>query len=197
MNIEVIFKGSLCYAQIDGMYTPDEISLIQKELVYLETIKQDPSKTYTAKDGDKFLKTGSGVFVDEVYQDRRYSAILQINRKLFDPKVADVLVSKSCFFGHIKNCNSDSTLVNFYKDSEYYGVHSDTTMLSAVTVFSIGRFSGGQFCFPDYEVEIEPVEGRVIVFPGCVKHQAKAISALPGNYRVTMAQFLSYEHRGA
>lgn len=192
MNIQVINKGMLSYVQIDDMYTEQEINIIRKELVFLETIKQSPDQTKAAQKNGVSLKKGHGIFLDEVYANREFSKILTINRKLFDRNILEGIAKHGCFYEHLIHSNRDSTLVNFYGSTDTYRSHRDSSIFTAVTFFSLGVFSGGNLSFSDYDVSIDPVEGRTVLFPGCVRHEAEPVIAEPGNYRVTMAQFINY-----
>lgn len=192
MNIQVNQKSNLLYVQIDNMYLDFEIEQIKKELNFLETIR-DPFNTAEAafKDGVS-LKKGDGIFLDTVYRDRNHSTILKLNRRIFDLDFVEQLSQYSCFFNHIKESTKDTTLINFYGDDGGYETHCDASIFTALTFFSLGKFNGGSLVFTDYDVSIEPVEGRTVIFPGCVLHKAEMASALKGNYRVTMAQFINY-----
>lgn len=194
MNIQAIQNGALSYAIIDGLYSNDELNAAQKEIEFLQYIKQAPLETNTATNDDgKILKTGKGIFVDSVYADRSKSVLLQINRKIFANEVLDYLVSKNAFYEHIRRSTHDSTLLNFYGNQEKYEGHRDSSVFTAVTFFAIGKFSGGEFLFPEYGVEIGPEVGRVVLFPGCVLHEASPTTSGPLDYRVTMAQFIGYK----
>lgn len=193
MNIQVIKRGSLSYAQIDFMYDEQEVSQISKELMFLETIKSAPESTLSATDNGKLLKHGDGIFVDDVYAERKHSTILRLNRKLFLDCVAKEMYKKDCTYLHLIRANHDTTLINFYGNNGSYESHTDSSALTAVTFFNIGSFSGGNFCFPDFDVSIKPIPGRTVIFPGCIPHRADPTFAEPGNYRVTMAQFVNYK----
>lgn len=193
MNIKLMQKGVLSYVQIDDMYTDQEIQSIEKELLFLETIKQTPDMTNSASANGVSLKTGHGIFLDEVYTNRNFSSILKLNRKLFDPKIIEGLAKQNCFYEHLVVSNHDSTLINFYGPTDTYSAHRDSSIFTAVTFFKIGDFSGGELSFVDYDVTIEPVAGRTVIFAGCTKHQAEPVVAEEGNYRVTMAQFIGYQ----
>jgi len=193
MNMQVLNAGSLSYAVIDDMYSPQEIYAAKKEIEFLQIVKQGPSETQSALNDDgSYLKSGGGIFIDDFYTDRSSSVLLTLNRRIFNQDLVEHLVSKNYFYRHIATSNFDSTLINFYDDSEQYKVHHDRSIFTALTFFKIGTFSGGNFCFPAHGVVIEPVEGRTVLFPGCVPHQANPICAAPNNYRVTMAQFINY-----
>ena len=193
MQITPYTNGSFFYTVIDDMYSEHEIALIHKELEFLQLIKQSPDKTNTAHTNGKLLKTGDGLFLDGVYSNRETSVILTLNRRLFSEEVTAALEQQNCFYRHIRASNKDSTLINFYGNMCKYDAHTDLSIFTAVTFFKIGTFLGGEFCFPHNDVEINPVAGRVVIFPGCVMHQAKPIRAEEGNYRITMAQFINYK----
>lgn len=193
MNIKLMQKDVLSYVQIDGMYTSEDIKSIEKELLFLETLKQAPDMTNSAVENGISLKTGHGIFLDGVYTDRKFSSILKLNRKLFDPKITHGLAKQNCFYEHLVASNYDSTLINFYGSTDTYSAHRDSSIFTAVTFFKIGNFSGGELSFVDYGVTIEPVAGRTVIFAGCTKHQAEPVVAEEGNYRVTMAQFIGYQ----
>lgn len=194
MNIQAIQNGSLDYAIIDGLYSNDELTEAQKEIEFLQCIKQEPFETNTAiNHNGESLKTGKGIFVDTVYADRSNSVLLRINRKLFAKEVVDYLVSKSAFYEHIRQSTYDSTLLNFYGNQEKYDGHRDRSVFTALTFFAIGKFSGGEFLFPEHGVTIRPEVGRVVIFPGCVLHETAPTTSGPLDYRVTMAQFIGYK----
>lgn len=192
MNINAHNNGPLCYAVIDGMYSQDEMLIVQKEIEFLELNKQDPTQTKSAMANNEPLKHGDGIFLDKVYNERSFSPLLQLNRRLFDEQVVNHLRKFNCFYDHIRTCNNDNTLINFYGNKNFYKPHRDLSVITALTFFKIGSFEGGAFEFPEHEVEIEPVCGRVVIFPGCVVHAARPVVADEGSYRVTMAQFLNY-----
>lgn len=192
MNIQSFNVDGLFYAQIDELYDENDLRQIQKELVFLEAIKKESDITNTAHINGKVLKDGHGIFVDEVYLERDFSIILTKNRRLFDENICNALEKDNCFYKHLIKADFDRTLVNFYGNNGNYKAHCDSSTLTALTFFKIGTFSGGNLSFPKYNVSIEPVEGRVVIFPGCVLHQAEPIVADEGCYRVTMAQFIKY-----
>jgi len=195
MTQEVQFfqARNLTYIVIDNFYSPEELIAFDVEIKELLTKAEPPEKTDTAYDELVGLKkTAMGVWLDGEYEDRNKSALLTANRKLFDPQLADALATHSIFFKHLSNSNKDGTLLNFYASGDSYKPHIDYSIFTAITMFSIGAFEGGGFAFPEHNVQIPFKENRVLIFPGCVTHEAKAITAEPGNYRVTMAQFLNY-----
>ena len=195
MNIQTFQVGSLMYAQIDDMYTAEEIVVLKKELEFLKVVikQQTNDETNPASKDGVSLKNGHGIFLDTVYSDRKFSQILQANRRIFNTELVDVLLENSCVYGHLSNANYDATLINFYDDTETYKAHKDSSVFTALTFFRFGNFDGGELSFVDYGVSIEPVEGRTVIFPGCVRHQAEPVVTNSQGCRVTMAQFVNYK----
>lgn len=195
MKVEVVRKGSLSYAFIENFFEKQELEEVRKELCFLkpESDKADPNGDAADIKGES-LKTGKGVFVDDVYQDRRQdSQILKHYNKLFNnPLIGKELTEKEAGFGHIDKCQRDFTLVNFYSDGQEYKEHHDTSVLTATVFLQIGHFSGGDFTFPKHEERVKFKDNSAVIFPGCVLHHAEPIQAEPGNFRVSIVKFLSY-----
>lgn len=192
-EVQFLQAGNLTYIVIDNFYSPEELIAFDVEIKELLTKAKPPEKTDTAYDELVGLKkTAMGVWLDGEYEDRSKSALLTANRKIFDPRLADALATHSIFFKHLSNSNKDGTLLNFYADGDSYKTHIDYSIFTVISMLQLGSFQGGDFLFPKHGVQIPFRVNRVIIFPGCAEHEAQTITAEPGNYRVTMAQFLNY-----
>jgi hypothetical protein len=195
METEVVTKGALCYIKVKDYFDPDTLLAIYKELEFLKTSSGNAEFAKAAKSDDgNFLKTGSGVFVDNLYQENREnSSVLSGCRTLFNnPNIGKKAEKYNAFFGHIDKSDRDFTLVNFYSSGQEYKVHYDKAAITAITFLKIGEFTGGDFVFPDYNERICFEENLSIIFPGCVNHQAEPIYGDKDVYRVSIAQFLNY-----
>ena len=194
MDVKALQQGPLFYAVIDNMYSPEELKSAQSEIDFLFRFKKAASETMTARrDDGTLLKTGSGIFIDDFYATRDNSILLTLNRRIFSNEVVQELKKQNCSYHHMHRVNYDLTLINYYGHEEKYDAHTDKSVFTALTFFKIGDFSGGELCFTENDISINPVPGRVVIFPGCVFHQAKPITADADSYRVTMAQFLNYK----
>jgi len=190
MLINYVVKGPLNYFIIDNFYEPEELKIIKQELNELLPFIKKPKYTGAAKG----KKKGLGLFLDDHYiKNRNESNILYANRKLFDTNFVNELKKFNCWYDHISYCNSDTTLINFYKDKDYYKSHHDANPLTAITFFSIGTFKGGNFKLTEYDEEIECIENRMIIFAGSLLHEALPLEVEKDNYRVSMVQFCSYK----
>lgn len=196
MIITPVSKGALNYILIDDFFSENELLIINNELDILKKYSVSPlnPKVHVAMIDNKPLKTNSSLFIDEFFaSNRNESKILTLNRKLFDDKISSIAINSNCFFGSLKNCNFDVTLINYYKINEEYLPHVDRSLLTAITMFKRGEFNGGELCFVDYNEIVEFKENRTVIFPGCLKHWAKSIETKDENaLRITMAQFLNY-----
>jgi hypothetical protein len=194
MKLEHIKRGAAECVVLDDFYSLDDVDAIKLELQNLQEHALGPESTATAKDdAGAFLKRGSGVFLDVLFDGNRdSSAILTRNRKLFDKEVADTLVDCSVWFGHVANCNIDHTLVNFYSAGEEYKTHFDANTITVVSMFRLGDFQGGELAFPTMGVQLECKDNRVVLFPGCLLHCVLPTESQSGGIRASVTQFLGY-----
>jgi hypothetical protein len=179
------------YLVIDDFYDAKELQLVEEEVLTLKPY--GVSAQHTKADDDK--KTGSGLFLDEMFSKCRHvSKVLTANRKLFSDEVFDEAIKLNAFFGHLKKCNADSTLLNYYTDGQEYKDHYDKAVLSAITFLGFGSFTGGDLCFTESGQTVTFKHNRLVLFPSCIQHQALPIVAKGDSLRVSIAQFLTYNY---
>jgi hypothetical protein len=189
-KIQGFRAGNLSYAVIDDFYTPEELTRINVELGQLLPHAESPQATAAAGNrAQGYVKKGGAVWLS----DHPDSVIAQLSIKLRSQEVVETLYGHDVIFVALHVANSCSGILNYYQDSDYYGPHMDNSTLTAVTMFRIGEFTGGDFWLPQQNVKVEFKENRVVIFPGCAQHKADSIQAATGNYRVTMAQFFNYK----
>jgi len=192
-------KSAMQHLEIKNMYSDNEVDDIMFEFEFLRrsNIFEDPEHTASAtyKDG-ALKKKNKAVFLDEVYHKRESSLTLKHNRKLFS---VDVDFSHlGPVFKTIRLCNSDSTLINYYEDSDHYAPHTDSSVITALTYFykQPKRFSGGELVFPEYHYSLAPIHNITYIFPGMVEHGVTPVSMDEefrglGYGRYCMAQLLN------
>ena len=174
---------------IEDFFTEVELQEVKKEATELKRLVNHND---TAGSEGK-LKTGTGLFIDTLYSSNRgASPILKYSSKIFDIEVYDKITTFNAFFGHIWNCNFDSTLINYYADGQEYLPHIDKATLSIVITLQQGEIGGGSFSFPDYNEHITFKDNTLIIFPSCVAHKANAVKSIDGSYRISIAKFLNY-----
>jgi predicted 2-oxoglutarate/Fe(II)-dependent dioxygenase YbiX len=180
-------------AIVDNFYSVSELKEIKDELKLLSAVaelKVFGNKAATDQEGNPKQKSNS-ILLDNLYDGKRdTSKILSLNRKLFSSELKTKLTIKSLFYEHIFHSTFDATLLNFYGPTDYYKPHTDYTCFTALTFFNLGKFNGGNLVFPEYEIEIEPIENRLVVFPGFALHGSEEVTK---GIRVSMAQFLNYK----
>jgi predicted 2-oxoglutarate/Fe(II)-dependent dioxygenase YbiX len=180
---------------IDDFYSETELSEIKDDLKLLSAVAE--LKVFVnkaAKDEENNSKQKSNsFFLDDFYENKRdLSKVLKTNRKLFSEEVKAKLLEKSLFYEHIFYSNFDTTLLNFYEPTDYYQPHRDTSCFTALTFFKLEEFSGGNLIFPEYDIKVEAVENRLVIFPGFVLHGSEEVTK---GIRVSMAQFINYKAR--
>jgi hypothetical protein len=192
-------KNSTEYIVIDDLYSEHELSLIKEELIslipHLKTVEEIKSAYHKDhKDGVKaYKKNCLSLWADDHYaEDRAKSSILTFNRKLFSESITSFSENVNSFYGHIKCCNSDRTLLNFYQNNEHYESHKDLSMISTITFIELGSVKGGGLIFTKENIKVEFKDNRMIIFAGCISHKTESIITAPNNYRVSVAQFIKY-----
>jgi Rps23 Pro-64 3,4-dihydroxylase Tpa1-like proline 4-hydroxylase len=184
---------------IDDFYSELECDFIWKELCFLNTPTKKllcPEKTGTATAGDgKILKKNSGIFLDQLYLDRSFSNILNLNQKIFS--LEKTLTEKNVFFRYLKESNQDATLVQYYENSDYYKSHFDKSIITAISWFyqKPKSFVGGDLII-DNDLKIECKYNRLILFPSIVEHEVEEIkigqNLLDQNFgRYSISHFIS------
>jgi len=179
-------------AIVDNFYSETELKEIKDELKLLSAVaelKVFVNKAAEDEENNSKQKSNS-FFLDDFYNNKReLSKVLNANRKLFSEELRTKLVEKNLFYDHIFNVNRDTTLLNFYKPTDYYKPHKDNSCFTALTFFTLEEFYGGDLVFPEYNIKVNAVENRMVIFPGFVLHGSEDVTK---GIRVSMAQFLNY-----
>jgi hypothetical protein len=180
---------------VDDVYTEDEMAQIWREIYFLKSKFQDPNDTVPAIIGGTVLKKNKALFIDDVYADRGFSDLLRVNRKVFTADVINAIAELHPAYGAVRSCNVDSTMINYYADGDYYKAHIDTSVFTFITflVQEPQGFSGGDFLFPDFEYTVKQKNNRVVIFPGCIRHQVTKVklNTPVSEGRFSMSQFLN------
>lgn len=167
-------------AVIDDFYDEKELSLIWLELNFLTNANklQSPKETYGAVDkANNQLKSNHGIFLEDIYQDRKFSDILTLNRKIFSPDISKILVSVSPEFKYVENINYDVTLLSYYENNDFYKGHRDKCVLSYIYWCNKEprQFDGGDLYFEELDKKIEYKNNRLVIFPSHYIHRVSNI----------------------
>ena len=187
------------FLYIEDLYTEEELRLIFAELDYYQsnqTILKSNTRAATHEDGRIKAKKG-GQFIDSIFQNREYSNILNINRKLFEEGLI-CMRPDNYFFRHFSP-TSDWSLFSYYENEDKYEPHVDNTVATICIWLwkEPKRFEGGDFCFPEFDMRIKVQNNHAIVFPGAILHSVDEIRMLPeyigkGYGRYSICNFLTY-----
>ncbi len=171
---------------IDDFYDEQEMSCIWRELNFLTSASKllAPKDTSGAVDEhNNQLKSNHGVFLEDVYRDRKFSDILTLNRKMFSPDINKSLISVSPEFKYIENINYDVTLLSYYDDSDFYKGHRDRSVLSYVYWCNKEpkQFDGGDLNFEELNVKVGYKNNRLVIFPSHYIHVVSNVQMKEGN----------------
>lgn len=186
----VVFKQILQPHHILSMI--DEIGFINKNN-YLKTGDQ----TISAVNELNETKKNMGVFLDQIYKDRRKeSKILSIHEKLVNAVLSKHLANRNIVFEYFKHTNIHNTLVNVYLDKNSYFEHFDQSILTSITFLwnQPKKFTGGSLIFNNYGIELVPELGDVVIFPGFCSHEVSEITLPDDNFdngRYSISQFFN------
>ncbi len=169
---------------IDDHYTDEELKLIKREIKFLASKLGDEHTTHAATNSSGGRKKrGSGVFLDAVYCDRKYSDILLITRKLFtDPTILKFIKEREYsnpIYNLWKQTNKDTTLLQSYRNGDYYDFHYDNAIFTAITTLKFhDTYTGGHLEFRSSEntiVQFEGIHNRTIFFPSGIEHRVTEV----------------------
>jgi predicted 2-oxoglutarate/Fe(II)-dependent dioxygenase YbiX len=191
-----VYKQPLEFIVIDDFYEDFELKRIWSELEFLKSkfIKADHTSAATDASG-KSLKKSEGIFLDEVYKDKSFSDILNLNQKIFCDAIIEQILNFNPLYKLYLCPDNIYSLVNYYEDTDYYEPHVDISTFTAITILykEPKKFDGGVLSFPDYDVNIESKNNRLILFPSMVKHgvsEMKMNDNEQGFGRYSIAQFI-------
>ena len=166
---------------IENTYSEDELQVIRNEISFIEPKIGDEEKTNAAKEktpyGEKRKKRGRGVFLDDVYTDRRYSSILNCSRKLFHtPEFLTCyaeLAETNIYWKLWPHTNHDSTLLQCYGNGDYYEYHQDSSQFTIITVLNFNdAYEGGELHLRlNREVyNNKSAHNTTLIFPSVIDH---------------------------
>jgi hypothetical protein len=197
MKINYIKKGALDYILIKDLYNSEQLKDVNEEIkkLVLHCVPAEFNDVAIDEKTKKPLKNGESLWLNDFYfYNGNDSAILKNNKKIFNSETMKTFKEFNAHYGHFEMTNFNFTLFNLYCDQEHYKAHKDSSSLSAITFLKIGDFTGGDFVFPEYNEIISFEENSMVIFPGCVTHEAKPIQTInKKNYRISIVYFMNYK----
>lgn len=174
---------------VNDYYQDKELSDIMFEIQFIEPKLGDETKTNAASEktayGEKRKKRGRGVFLDDVYTDRRFSSILTHSRKLFhNPEIRNHIVElqkndKDALYWKLwDHINFDSTLLQCYSNGDYYDYHIDRSLFTSISTLKFtDTYIGGNlmFKYEGKEVLYQAEHNSMILFPSMLDHKVTEV----------------------
>jgi Rps23 Pro-64 3,4-dihydroxylase Tpa1-like proline 4-hydroxylase len=191
-----LHKKPFPHIVIDNFFTHEEYSEVWKEIMFLSSKMRPPDETGGAKDRGIPMKKGMGVFIESFFQDYHDSNIFKYSKKLFQKEYVEAICSSDFFYLPYKGINvSTATLVQVYRNGDYYLPHKDNSLYTAVTLIhkEPREYSGGEFYFAESNHVVELHNNQTIIFPSIVDHGVSEVKLLSNEIqdaRFTISQLL-------
>ena len=198
--MKICTSNSAEYIIIEDFFEQHELSGIWREIAFLTPKLLGPEHTYAATEEGAYLKKNTGLFLDDTYAKRETSDILVATRKLWSPEILAEIAKMSPWWRLLGMSTRDTTLLNCYKDNEYYNPHSDQAVITAITTLykEPVNFTGGDFVISEYGVSIPKCSNTMVIFPSAAKHRVTPVKMLETEvanpYRYSIAQFVFVGH---
>lgn len=202
-KVNIVEDDKFPFIVIDNWYSKSEEIAVWKELDYYfcnnHFYKRAENESDIARiDGEALGKTNR-LYLDNIYNNRRHSIIMNMMYKQRSDQFKDIL--KKTFINHytFNQTDRDSTLVSYYEDSDYYNRHNDTARFTClIWLHKTDKpvFEGGDFVFDQIDTTIKFKNNRLIFFPSWYYHAVTPISIEENNKgknlgRYTITHFYS------
>tara|TARA_R100000008_G_C3528471_1_gene137918 strand:- start:240 stop:842 length:603 start_codon:yes stop_codon:yes gene_type:complete len=194
------YENPLPFIYIENLYTEEELKGIWAELDYYQAngniLGHGTRPAKDENDQEKTVKTG--IFTDNVFYNREHSNILTLNRKIFENNII-CDNPDSWYFRHFSP-NQDFTLTSYYEDGGVYLPHTDNANVTVITWLykEPKKFKGGDFHFPEHNIDIKCLHNHAVAFPGQAAHAVDMVKmdkedCGKGLGRYAISQFLSFK----
>jgi Rps23 Pro-64 3,4-dihydroxylase Tpa1-like proline 4-hydroxylase len=173
-----------------------------KEILFLVPLLKNnySDSAYELVDDQKiYKKRGSKLWIDYLFPDRTQSKILTHYSQLFCSDIKAEILKHDWFFSNYFNqTNFDSTLLQSYGNGDYYKPHRDNSVFTSVLLMHSKpkEYAGGEFIFPDYNLNIELIDNSLIIFPSCIRHEVAEVSKKTKKEqtnRFTLTKFITFK----
>jgi len=184
---------------LENIFENDTIDLIHKELDLLNPNFTNPQKIGSAVNyGGQILKQNSGIFLNDVYANYRYSAIASNILKLISSQNDKILKSwnPDWLCGLWKSINCYNFLVSYYENNDHYLPHIDQSIFTFLIWLwkEPKEFSGGNLILNNPNNVIECKNNCGIIFPSTEVHSVTPIKLNnPGYGRYCITTFLTID----
>lgn len=193
-----ITSNSKQYLIVDDFFNESELISLWKELDTLQSkdVLQPPNITAGAKDENgNIIKKNSGIFLDDYYENREDSSILNMYDKYICTEVYEKFPTMSPEFKYAFYVNFDRTLLSYYENDDYYNPHTDSAILTCLywCYKEPKVFEGGDLTLHQLGEVIPIKNNRLIIFPSHNVHSVSPVSMEEigeGKGRYSISKFL-------
>ncbi len=128
------------------------------------------------KDGS-LKKSNKGLFLEEIYTDRKYSNYLKVYKKPFELLYMNDIAKQDENFSSFLKTNVDNTLFSYYQDGDYYESHKDDAAFTYLfwACAEPKQFSGGELVLDDINYTVEVKNNSGLLFPSRAKHSVNKV----------------------
>ena len=182
-----VVDSSYKHLIIDDFFTENEVKNIWLELDFLtkKEIMLSPENSNSAKDPltNVPLKKNNVIFLDDIFQKRETSNILNIYLKLYDKEIGDIIDDLPNEFKYFKFAGYDRTFISYYENNDYYKPHVDHAILTCLYWCNKTpqSFEGGDLILGDDRTEIKYKNNRLVIFPSHNTHSVSPIKMTQNN----------------
>ena len=171
------------FVVIDNWYTPNEEKAVWKELDFFSCAPKDKThraeNTVVAKDDDgESLSKAYRYYIEDFYNKRIVSPILNCMYKQRTEEFKKILTDNCMPYARsFLSSNKDCSLLSYYEENDHYKPHFDSFQWTCLIWMVKDRdlFKGGDFWFPESDIEIKLKNNRMIIFPSCFMHAVNPI----------------------
>ena len=172
------------YLLVKNYFDDKDIELMLKELRFLT-----PKMTYSPpKDMPDGTKQNNQINLDNLYEDRETSNIMNVMNKIYDDsKLIQTLNDMSWFYKVWQYTNTDYTFVAYYEDTDYYKAHRDIAIISIMYWLweEPKSFTGGNVHLTDYDIEIPLERNQLMIMPSSLYHAVDPIKMIGNNKKLS------------
>ena len=184
-NIEFIpHTEPIPYLLVKNYFDDVDIELMLKELRFLT-----PKMTYSPpKDMPDGTKQNNQINLDNLYEDRETSNIMNVMNKIYDDsKLIQTLNDMSWFYKVWGYTNTDATFVAYYENTDYYKAHRDISIISIMYWLweEPKSFTGGNVHLTDYDIEIPLERNQLMIMPSSINHAVDTIKMIDNNKKLS------------
>ena len=166
---------------VDNWYTPNEEKAVWSELNFYNSLPKSytvrSENTITAWSGDESLSNSYRYYVEKIYKNKQMSPILNCKYKQQSSEFREIIKPLLPYSRSFVDVTEITSLVSYYGNNDFYKEHWDTSAWTMCIWFfkEPKLFTGGEFEFPEVNVQVELKHNRAVFFPGCYLHKVNPI----------------------